>query len=277
MRALIQSSVRIVPWRLRTAIKNFPLIAPLQRYLLARFVEGREFVHTVDAGPAKGLVYPILLPDDKGVWTGTYEVDFVGAMAAAVNDGDVCFDVGGWRGFCGGVMALRAATQVVIFEPLPANSARIRRLIELNPALPMQLVEAAAGESCGTAEFALMPSTSMGKLAESVFQADVPSDERITVEVVSLDAWCEQTQTPYPNVMKIDVEGAEMAVLHGATSILKTNKPKLFIEAHSFSLAMSVTAFLRELSYIVTVLETGRAPDGISEPEVCHLVAVPKK
>jgi FkbM family methyltransferase len=273
MRALIQSSVRVVPWRLRTAIKRVPLIAPLQRYLLARFVEGREFVHTVDAGPARGLVYPIVLPDDKGVWTGTYELDFVEAMAAAVSVGDVCFDVGGWRGFCGGTMALRGARRVVIFEPLPENCQRIGRMIGLNPGLAIELVEAAAGGACGTAQFAIMPATSMGKLADSEFQADATSGQRMTVDVVALDAWCERTATRRPNVIKIDVEGAEMQVLQGATQILKTNKPKLFIEAHSRELAASVVALLSEFGYAVKTLETGRAPDGASEPEVCHLVA----
>src|SRR4051794_17162547 len=70
LKYLVQSSIRIVPWRLRTWIKEIPLIAPLQRFILATFLEGHEFIHTIDAGPARGLIYPVMLPDDKGVWTG---------------------------------------------------------------------------------------------------------------------------------------------------------------------------------------------------------------
>src|SRR5690349_16529357 len=74
IRAMLRRSVGLVPWKWRGAIKRLPLIAPVQRWLLMRFLEGREFVHTVDAGPAGGLRYPIKLPDDKGIWTGTYEL-----------------------------------------------------------------------------------------------------------------------------------------------------------------------------------------------------------
>ena len=76
-----------------------PLMAPLQRRLLARFLEGHEFIHMVDAGPARGLRYPITLPQDKGIWTGTYELELATGIAEAVRPGDICLDVGGWRGF----------------------------------------------------------------------------------------------------------------------------------------------------------------------------------
>src|SRR6516164_8594772 len=96
--AIIQKSVRLVPWSLRSHIKSVPLIAQFQRWLLASALEGFEFVHTVDAGPARGLKYPICLPQDKGVWTGTYELEFSTLLAQAVRPGSVCLDIGGWRG-----------------------------------------------------------------------------------------------------------------------------------------------------------------------------------
>ena len=49
MNALVQRSVSLIPWRLRNAIKKIPLVAPLQRQFVARFLEGREFIHVVDA------------------------------------------------------------------------------------------------------------------------------------------------------------------------------------------------------------------------------------
>jgi hypothetical protein len=118
-------------------------MAPLQRRLLARFLEGREFIHTVDAGPARGLRYPITLPQDKGIWTGTYELELATRIAEVVRPGDVCFDIGGWRGFFSGVMALAGAAKVFVFEPLPANASQIRRMIKLNPELPPEKSETA--------------------------------------------------------------------------------------------------------------------------------------
>src|SRR5438874_12869499 len=146
MQSWLKKSVALVPWRLRGAIKSIPLVAPLQRWLLERLLEGHEFVHTVDAGPARGLNFPIKLPEDKGAWTGTYELEFSTALSQAVQPGDVCVDVGGWRGFYGGVMGLAGADRVLIFEPLPANCAQVQKLIELNPKLPHTLFEDAVVE-----------------------------------------------------------------------------------------------------------------------------------
>src|SRR5436309_819290 len=179
IQSLLRRSVLFVPWRLRGAIKSLPLVAPLQRRLLATFLEGREFVHTVDAGPARGLSYPIRLPDDKGIWTGTYELELATLIARAVKAGDVCLDVGGWRGFFSGVMALAGAKRVFVFEPLPANAVHILRMLELNSALAIELIQAAVGDGGGSLDFEVMAESSMGKLATSSFQMGSPFGHKI--------------------------------------------------------------------------------------------------
>ena len=145
MESWLRRSVAFVPWRWRRVIKRVPLVAPLQRWLLEQWLTGREFVHTVDAGPARGLKFPVTLPEDKGVWTGTYELEFSTALSEAVRPGDVCLDIGGWRGYYAGLMALAGAKKVFVFEPLPANCFQIRKLIDLNPELPLTLFEAGVG------------------------------------------------------------------------------------------------------------------------------------
>ena len=270
---VIQQLIKAVPWRWRSKIRQIPGLAILQRKLLSQFVEGKEFIHTVDAGPANGLIIPVILPDDKGIWTGTYELDFVQSLANAVAPDDVCFDVGGWHGYCGGTMAVQGASQVTIFEPLPDNIQRIRRVQQLNARLPIRLVEAAVADEPGTACFDIMPETSMGKLSTSNFQPDASSASSVEVQVISLDNWCTEENQQFPDLMKIDVEGAEMQVLQGAAKILHEKRPKLFVETHSRQLTRETYQHLVAIGYSVNTLQTGMAPDGISEPEVCHLVA----
>jgi FkbM family methyltransferase len=273
MDEILQKSVRLIPWRFRTKIKRLPGVAWLQRQALAHVLEGREFLHTIDAGPASGLVFPILLPEDKGIWTGTYELEFIESLSALISPGDVCFDIGGWRGYIGAVMALHGASRVVVFEPSPPNCDKIRRVIRLNANLPIELQPVAVGSANGDATFNVMDSSTMGKLSDSPFQAEQPPEGTINVRVVSLDEWC-VAEGVYPDIIKLDVEGAEMMVLEGATMIIDTRRPALFIEAHSRELAAAAAGFLTSINYSVTTLETGRAPDGHSEPEVCHLACV---
>ena len=272
-RRTLQHSVRLVPWWARTFVKRMPLVAAFQRLLLARFLDNQEFIHTVDAGPGRGLKFPVLLPDDKGVWTGTYEADFLKALAHAIQPGGVCLDIGGWHGFCGCVMARQGAGRVLIFEPLPENCARIRRAIELNPDLPVELVDAAVGSSSGRAEFQVMPGTSMGKLSDSEFQPDADSVATVSVPVLALDEWADTACVEPPSVIKIDVEGAELLVLQGAKGLISDVNPTLFIEVHGRKMATTVVEFLSPFPYSIRCLETGAAPDGVTEPDVCHIVA----
>ena len=43
MQRLFSKTILLIPWRVRNAIRNLPLVAPLQRWLLERLLEGREF------------------------------------------------------------------------------------------------------------------------------------------------------------------------------------------------------------------------------------------
>lgn len=273
IKSLIQQSVQFIPWKVRGWIKHIPGLAAMQRFVLRNVVEGQEFEFAISAGPAKGLKYPVVLPDDKGVWTGSYEIEFVTALVGSVKPGDICFDIGGWRGYCGGAMATHQTKSVYIFEPLPDNCARIERLLSLNNNLPIQLVKTAVGAADGKATFSMLDATSMGKLSDSPFQPDVKSEKTIDVTVISLDSWRRRNGIAAPHVMKIDVEGAELMVLHGAADTLKESQPTLFIECHSRELTKDVCAYLAPLGYKFKTLETNLAPDGKSEPEVCHLVA----
>lgn len=270
---LLRRSVQLVPWKLRSRIKDLPFIAPAQRFLVDRIIGQRPFLHTIDAGPARGLRVWVRLPDDKQVWTGTYELDFARTLADAVRPGDVCLDIGGYHGFFSGVFALAGARTVHTFEPLPSNISHIQSLIAANPELPFVLHTVAMGAEVGETEFVIMPEASMGKLSASSFQQQQRGAETIAVRVETLDHLIDSAAIPEPHVIKIDVEGAEAMVLTGGAHALRQWRPKLFIEIHSRELARECGEILRDYGYRVRVLETGDAPDYQNEPDVCHFFA----
>lgn len=232
-----------------------PGLASLQRAIVTRTLNGQEFEHRVDAGPAKGVKFLIKMPEDKGIWTGTYEIDFATRLAASVKPGKVAYDIGSWHGFFAGVMSAQGASRVHVFEPLPVNSDRIRRLIALNPDRAITLHAAAVGDSESEMDLMIMPETSMAKLETSMFQADNKSATRVRVKVRSIDAMIVAGEIEPPALMKIDVEGAEAMVLRGARETLRRHRPVIFAEVHSSALLGECRALLEAEGYLVKLID----------------------
>jgi hypothetical protein len=109
LKSILDQGVNYIPYSLRPWIKSVPGIARLQRWLVTRFLSDRPFVHTINVGPARGLRFEVILPLDKAVWSGIYEPEFVSALAEHIKPGDICYDIGGYRGYVSGVMALAGA------------------------------------------------------------------------------------------------------------------------------------------------------------------------
>jgi len=172
-------------------------------------------VHTINVGPGSGLRFEVTLPLDKSVWAGTYEPEFTSAIVEHVKPGDICYDVGGYRGYMSGVMALAGAGKVFAFEPLPANQTALRRLCELNPKLPIRINTVALGNMDGSALLKVMPDCSMGKLVGSPFQTGAVALDEITVSVRTIDGLVEAGNISLPNVIKIDVEVVRLTCYEG--------------------------------------------------------------
>jgi len=260
MEQMVNRLIRIVPWTLRNQIKQMPGISNLQRAIVSKLLHGKEFTHRVDAGPAKGIKFLVQLPEDKGIWTGTYESVFAAALSSQVPRGGVAYDIGSWHGFFAGVMAAQGARQVHVFEPLPANVERIRELASLNPDKDIVLHDCALGDRDTEMDLVAMPETSMAKLEVSNFQSLETSNARCRVPVRSVDSLIELGEAAPPDIMKIDVEGAELLVLHGALNTLRANHPIIFAEIHSSDLLTESTRFLEDEGYSVSLMgEIGAA------------------
>ncbi len=114
--------------------------------------------------------------------------------------------------------------KVVSFEPQEAIAQHTA--INLKPYSQTRLVVSALGDSDGWLEFA-----NLG-IEKSAFvgPANTGTAIRVRVPVTTLTAALRGGERPV-DFIKVDVEGAEMAVLRGAVSILKQDKPLLVLEA----------------------------------------------
>ena len=58
--------------------------------------------------------------------------------------------------------------------------------------------------------------------------AELVSTEEL--QTLTLDAAREKYGIPFPDFLKLDVEGAELAVLRGAEMLLREHQPEIYVE-----------------------------------------------
>lgn len=271
MKKILQKLINALPLGLRTRIKDIPVLKQIQHFLVKKYLHNTEFDAEITAGPAKGLNFPVSMPGDKLMYIGTWEIDFSNALSAAIQPGWICYDIGGYKGYYSGIMALRGAKKVFVFEPMPENISKIERLIKINAQLPIELSKVAVSDNDGNAVFKVMQEATMGKLEKSSFDGSDDILQEIPVKCIRLDTFISDQHAPAPDFIKIDVEGAEVFVLEGAMQLLRTKKPMLMIEIHSIEIGKKVFSMLSPIYSNIKVFETGKSPEGNSL-EICHFI-----
>lgn len=171
--------------------------------------------------------------------------------------GKVVYDVGAFVGLLTLFFA-RQAKQVIAYEPNPPSYARASENVALNGLSNVQLRNLAVGSEAAVLTLAydpLMPGAASGADAvRTQIQETAASTLSASVRVVRLDDDARDAGLPAPDLMKIDVEGMELAVLQGAAGLLKAH-PALYIELHGSDAenkranARAVIDFLRAHGY----------------------------
>jgi FkbM family methyltransferase len=90
----------------------------------------------------------------------------------------------------------------------------------------------------------------------------------LTVDAVALDEFVFGRGNPAPQVIKIDVEGAERQVLEGARRLLETAPPLLVLATHGQRVRGQCCELLRSIGYQVTGI-LGEAPEQTDELLCC--------
>ena len=106
------------------------------------------------------------------------------------------------------------------------------------------VVAAAVSDNAGFAELDDAGTSDMVKLASL---EDAPPAHKVKVPTVTLDD--QMSQHGVPDVIKIDIEGAEMLALRGAGKLLASASATLLIEIHSEQLAQEIYPYLESFGY----------------------------
>jgi FkbM family methyltransferase len=123
-------------------------------------------------------------------------------------------DAGGFDGRMAWYFA-RHAQRVVTFEPNPHSQASIVALTGRNRCTNIELVPFVLGGECGEMEMITHGGADATGTFDSSIAASFDETSRYTVRMTTLDHYCSATDIR-PDFIKIDVEGFELQVLHGA-------------------------------------------------------------
>ena len=124
----------------------------------------------------------------------------------------------------------------------------------------IKIINAAAGDRDGNLEY---PPHAHGFLA-NICKEDVSIyNVKYSAPMIRLDDYFRE-QGADPDLLKIDIDGAEMSALRGMSRILTETKPDLLLEVHPVHLprlgssAPEVCDFLRKLDYQFFLLDDFR-------------------
>jgi FkbM family methyltransferase len=201
-------------------------------------------------------------------FTGTYEPGLLRLLEDEVRPGDVVLDVGAHVGVHAVTAARRlrdlgGGGRVVAFEPTEDSSAAIRAAAARN-GLPVEVVRAGLGEEAGTIELRADPR--YGAHDAGVRSQFADGEVVATAPLTTLDAWAAETGLDRLDVVKIDIEGAEILAVRGMRGSLERLRPRL--------LAIEVKDVVMErgpgdeASLHALLAECGYAPAGSPERHV---------
>lgn len=202
------------------------------------------------AGPLRGRWW---LPASRGkllrIYLGTYEPEQTGLFERHVRPGDTVLDVGAHVGYYTVLSAVLAGPSGAVwsFEPNPTNAGFLRRHVEINGLAQVRVEQAAVSDAEGTARFDFGTGSGTGHLS---------SDGAIEVRTVRLDDFC-AAHGIVPGAIKIDVEGAEAAVLEGGAKTIESARPVIFLSTHGPEPHAACVAWLRARGYALAPIVGG--------------------
>jgi FkbM family methyltransferase len=199
-----------------------------------------------------------------GCWLGSYEYDKQRALQRELKVGQVVYDIGANVGFYSLLASVLVgeAGHVYSFEPSPDNLRELRRHLELNHIENCTVVAAAVSSTNGEGAFDPSCDRCTGHLAATgAFQ----------VRTLALDEVIQNDGMRPPELMKIDIEGAEYECLKGATKIIQKFNPVIFLATHGSEVHSACLELLAEWGYRFQSLD-GHPTDATDE-----LIALPAR
>jgi len=175
------------------------------------------------------------------------------ALAAVVDlarPGATVYDIGANIGMFAVRFARRVGARghVYCFEPNPVCVHLLRANLKVTGADNFDIFPVCVSDRTGMEEFTVNYGNTLLGVGEGSPMADKPG-HKIQIERQTLDALIADFNVRPPDIVKIDVEGAEPRVVAGMLSTLHAHRPILFLELHGQKAGRDALRLLEHLNY----------------------------
>jgi FkbM family methyltransferase len=231
---------------------------------------GRLGVRTL-TGPAKGMRFRLDLHGNYELryWLGNYEPEIANKLRSFVKPGWTIWDVGIFLGYytCLFARLVGARGRVVGIEADPRNLARARRHVEMNGFSNVTFVAGAIGVPDAEVDL-LISDGSNSHLAgawigtrQGDYTSNETRDKAIKVRCKGLDQVMAEGLAPKPDLIKLDIDGAELWAFDYAELLATHVRPLFLVELHNPECDAAAWRFASRLNYKIERFETGEALD----------------
>lgn len=188
---------------------------------------------------------------------GNFEPNEFMLLGEILQPGMIYIDVGANDGLYTLFASKRVGSSGRVFalEPSSREMGRLKDNLQLNRIDNVQVLQVAASDRNGLGSLRVAGFRHEGHNTLGGFAYDIEEQKVETVDLLTLDSLASHELLERVDVIKIDAEGAELAVLRGSQEILKTYRPVIQFELLEAALSHQdigreeVCAFLRSLGY----------------------------
>lgn len=232
-----------------TALRKLPLVGPCMKWASGKLVPRDSLTWVqVRSGAAQGLWLHLNPRTGKTYFEGEGEEAVQQILQKHLKAGMTFYDVGANIGLFSLIAARLVGEKgrVVAFEADPEIAARLREHLKRNQFGWATVEEKAVWSEAKAVYFARTnPETSPDRGLGHV--VDAAGIETIEVQAVALDKFVGAERAP--DLIKCDVEGAEVEVFRGAQNLLKEKRPAIVCELHSEENRRLLASMLQESGY----------------------------
>jgi FkbM family methyltransferase len=212
-------------------------------------------------------------------WYGYYEKEVGALLKEIVRPDDVFLDLGANIGYFSLLIASNSSSvRIISFEPVKDLFQDMNDNISLNNIRNISTINATVGEM--NVEKELFVSASDNSGMSSFHQPENYSGKKERVKVVAIDDWFKTSGLSKIDIIKLDIEGSELAALKGMKEVLQKQRPVLIVEVNPETLSMfnlktsDIYDYLKQLNFKGFLILKNGLLEHLSQPDITETANV---